>query len=132
MDAASVKPRILYLDDSQTALAEVSNALAELGYEVRVTASVAQAKKLLPSSDMVIVDYHMPEMDGFTALRELRRAEASPHLYFLYTTDPEVATRFRQLGFDGVFTWKGNMDTLASQLQAAARIFNMKRSMGRK
>ena len=122
---------ILYLDDSPTALREVELALTPLGHTVRSALSVIDAKGKLAGTDLVIVDFHMPEMNGEQALAELRAAHHTrePPVYYLYTTDTNIAGRFKEFGFDGALTWKGNLDALGPQILAIARILKMRRFM---
>ena len=128
MASEAEKLTVLFLDDSAAVLNQVAEALFELGYEVHTATSVKQAQQKLARAHIVIIDYHMPEMDGQEAMRLLRRGDRDDtRSFYLYTTDASVAGSYKELGFDGAFTWKGDMDMLASQLASAARIHLMKR-----
>ncbi len=130
----SEKPlRILYLDDSVAALAEVSAALGAEGHDVRTAATVGEAAPWLEVTDIVIIDFHMPGINGAEALIELKRrvnSEPGP-TYYLYTTDTSIAVEFRKHGFHGAFTNKGNVATLSTQLATAARLLKMRRFVSR-
>jgi CheY-like chemotaxis protein len=125
---------ILYLDDSPTALREVERELASMGHQVQTVASVAEAKWMLSNVQLVIVDFHMPEMDGAQALAELHAAHSGSMkpAYYLYTTDTSIAGRYKEFGFDGALTWKGNLQALGPQIQSIARILKMRRFMNTK
>ncbi len=125
---------ILYLDDSPTALREVEQALSALGHTVRKAQNVDEARALAEGTDLVIIDFHMPEMDGARALVELQSApqKGVRPSYYLYTSDTSIAGNFKELGFDGALTWKGNLDALGPQIQSIARIVQMRRFMSKK
>jgi DNA-binding response OmpR family regulator len=77
----------------------------------------------------VIVDYHMPGLNGVTVLESLRSAAVSANatcMFLLYTSDEETSKRYRELGFDGVLTKKGNMPELIRQLGAHLRIVRLR------
>jgi hypothetical protein len=50
----------------------------------------------------------------------------------LYTSDTGVAGRYKELGFDGALTWKGNLEALGPQVQSIARIAKMRKFMSNK
>lgn len=130
----SEKPlRILYLDDSATALSEVHGALSAEGHHVRTAATVGEAAPWLDVSDIVIIDFHMPGINGAEALVELQSkvSQQPGPVYYLYTTDTSVAVSFRAHGFHGAFTDKGNVATLSTQLATAARLLKMRRFVAR-
>ncbi|MBN1794631.1 MAG: response regulator [Candidatus Omnitrophica bacterium] len=70
--------RILIIDDSPTVREKISSLLAEEGYEVFAEGNAAKAiesiKEIRP--DLVILDIMMPEMDGYTLLRHIRKEKA--------------------------------------------------------
>lgn len=121
--------KILYLDDSEVQLGAVRDALSVTGQRVVVAETLHEAVSKLDGVDLVIIDYHMPMIDGAHALKALKQRlplSASP-LFYLYTTDTEVAVSFKQLGFDGAFTRKGDPETLRTQFKAACRLLKLKR-----
>lgn len=121
--------RIVVMDDSWLVLEKIHESLAGAGYQVRTTTSVEVATKLARSSDLTIIDFHMPGMNGAEALRAIRAgldARANVQFY-LYTSDPEQATRYRQHGFDGAFLKKGNEGALAAQVDAVFRTISLRK-----
>ncbi len=121
--------KILYLDDSELHLREVQRTLSAAGYDVLTAESVAEARSKCGSVDLVMIDFHMPGLNGAEALRVLK-----PHvrsdvvvLFYLYTSDRDVAMAFKTHGFDGAFIAKGEENTLISQVQAAHRMVKLKR-----
>ncbi|WP_417909881.1 sigma-54-dependent transcriptional regulator [Candidatus Electronema sp. PJ] len=72
------KPKILVIDDEQTAVRNLQHILNKEGYEVLVTQSSQNALKLLEqhSLDLVLTDLRMPNVDGMEILRRVK--ELSP------------------------------------------------------
>ena len=121
--------RVLYVDDSSVQLLQVRTALTEVGHHVAIATDLATARKLVGDRDLVILDWHMPEMNGGLALRALKNAPGAGQetLYYCYTIDVEVAARYREHGFDGAFTAKGDMEVLIGQLDTARRMIRLRR-----
>lgn len=121
--------RILIIDDSEVVLARTKGVLIDAGYEVTTTTQTVGTARHLRNCDLVIVDYHMPGLNGGAVLESLRSALADaqdPPLFYLYTTDAKVAEDYKSLGFDGCFTRKGEVAALVPQVQA---VFRMKRML---
>jgi len=121
--------RIAYLDDSEVQLREVERVLSEAGHHVNATSHVATLRGQLHDVDLVIIDFHMPDLNGIEAMERLRRdvRRGDVVLFYLYTSDHEVARSFKNHGFDGAFTAKGDTDALVSQVAAAQRMIKLKR-----
>jgi PAS domain S-box-containing protein len=79
--APPMPPRALILlaDDNEAnqmlgvALIQKLGAIAEVAHNGRQAVDMARVK----SYDLILMDCHMPEMDGYTATREIRRLETS-------------------------------------------------------
>lgn len=121
--------RILYVDDSEIQLADVERALSRQGHSVVTALTLRDARAHVANADLVMVDFHMPEVNGAEALSVLRRhaREDLPVLFYLYTSDREVALSFKAYGFDGAFIGKGEVDSLVGQIDAANRLLQLKR-----
>jgi DNA-binding NarL/FixJ family response regulator len=84
--------------------------------------------KLVSHADLAIIDFHMPGVDGAEMLISLREGHPqNPCLYYLYTSDRDVATRYERLGFDGAFLRKGEEAALVSQVDAVFRTIRMRK-----
>jgi DNA-binding response OmpR family regulator len=119
--------RILVIDDSEPILARMQAALAAAGFDVVTTTQTVGNGRHLASCDLVIIDYHMPGFAGSDVLRSLRAAASDAAcVYYLYTSDTDVADRFADLGFDGSFTHKGDMPQLVAQVRAAFRSLKLR------
>jgi two-component system chemotaxis response regulator CheY len=71
------KKRILVVDDASLVRRYYREALERAGYEVDEALNGLEAleKLLVATVDLLIVDVNMPQMDGFTFVRVLRRQE---------------------------------------------------------
>jgi CheY-like chemotaxis protein len=119
---------IVVVDDSFLILDRIRERLSEAGYRVRTTTGQSAATKLVQYADLAIIDFHMPGVDGAEMLATLRQSHPnSPCLYYLYTSDREVATRYERLGFDGAFLRKGEEAALVPQVGAVFRTIRMRK-----
>ena len=115
--------RILVIDDSEVMLARIKKALVADGHTVTTTAQTVGNARHLAACDLVIIDYHMPGIDGFAVQQQLRGAAAQldkQPLFYLYTSDPSVVAQAK--GFDGCFTNKGDEALLVQQVRAVFRL----------
>jgi two-component system, OmpR family, response regulator len=122
--------RILYIDDNPSQLEMAARALTGEGYAVTTCATVAEAKPQLPQCDIVIIDYYMPGLNGQQVLAELRAALPATGLrpvFYLYTSDFETGSTYREMNFDGRIILKGNTEALVKQVNAAARALSLRR-----
>jgi two-component system, chemotaxis family, chemotaxis protein CheY len=89
--------RILTVDDSAAMRQMVEVTLTSAGYEVSQAKDGREALQLAGAEafDLVIADVQMPEMDGLTLVRELRRLPAYRHTPLLVLTTE--ATHERKL-----------------------------------
>lgn len=123
-----LKLKILYVDDSEAQLESVKARLTAEGHTVLTALDSMAAIRQLDHCDLVIVDFHMPGLDGAQLLAILRPlAIAERTTFYLYTFDPDVASLFRGYGFDGAFTRKGSLDDLVSQLTKVAQLVRLRR-----
>jgi CheY-like chemotaxis protein len=125
--------QVLYLDDSSANLHAVESALHGLECQVVTANSLGEAARLVPTSDLVIIDFHMPQANGAEAVKRLRKSEVRPSTaFYLYTTDTSVAAEYRSHGFDGAFTGKGDMEVLVAQVGTALRLLKLRRFIAQK
>ena len=107
----------------------VRDVLESGGYEVRESADGRQALDALHllSPDLVITDINMPEMDGITLLREIRKHPAlgrTPVLILTTSTDDEVKASARAAGATG---WIGKPFHPDQLSQIVARVLGRER-----
>jgi len=73
----TVGKRVLVIDDASLVRMYYRDALERAGYEVDEALNGLEALEKLheAAADLLIVDVNMPQMDGFTFLKVLRRQE---------------------------------------------------------
>ncbi len=77
LPAAGVLGRVLVAEDNQINQLVAEKMVSRLGYQVDLVANGAEALEALANASYsaVLMDCHMPLLDGFQATRELRRRE---------------------------------------------------------
>jgi two-component system, sensor histidine kinase and response regulator len=101
--------RILIVDDLSTNRLVLQMFLEQNGFVAEQAASGEEAAELAlrNSYDAILMDVHMPVVDGFAATRMIRQAETGPgrHLIVAVTASAEPWTKERCLacGMDGYF-----------------------------
>ncbi len=124
---------ILVIDDSEVMLERIKKALVSDGHTVTTTTHTVGSARHLASCALVIIDYHMPGIDGFAVHDQLRGAAARlerPPLFYLYTSDPKVTSQ-QAKGFDGCFTNKGDEALLVQQVRAVFRLRQIRAMSGK-
>ncbi len=83
-----VKGRILMVDDAEANRELVKIILGTLGLEVETACNGVEAVAAVRQKDfdLVLMDVHMPEMDGLAATREIRQQPREKHLPILALT----------------------------------------------
>jgi CheY-like chemotaxis protein len=123
---------ILIIDDSDTVLTRLKERLVAEGYNVITTMQTVGAARHLRHCELVIIDYHMPGIDGGAVVESLRGAIRGSNykpLLYVYSSDRSIERKYEELGFDGAFTNKGDDESLIYQVSAA---FRMAKLRGRK
>jgi CheY-like chemotaxis protein len=75
MNLPKCKPRVLIIDDSDTARATIANTLLDAGYQVFEIASAIGATRTILRNQVqaVVVDVSMPGLSGDMLIKVLRR-----------------------------------------------------------
>ena len=116
--------RVLLADDDRRYAAAL-RLLIEEQPELTVVALAFDGEETLGLADRlepdaVVVDLHMPNMDGVTAIRKLR--EAHPHICLIALTGDEstdMHERATEAGADGVLVKGQMLEALVERLRAA-------------
>ena len=93
--------KILVVDDEPEVRTLMEHFLTDKGFEVRVAENGRLGLALLETftPDLVLLDMHMPELDGAGTLRELaQRWPALPVIMVTVNEDVETTSRLLQLG----------------------------------
>ncbi|HUJ60235.1 MAG TPA: response regulator [Kofleriaceae bacterium] len=118
-------PRILTVDDSSTLRGEVADQMTELGYQVDQAENGAQglARLALGGIDLVLLDVHMPVMDGPTMLAAMReRGDRTPVVMLTSESRRQVIASALKLGIDDYILKPHRPDELRAKIQKALRI----------
>ena len=77
--------KILIVDDAEFLRVRISKMLSGEGYDILEADTGAKAVNLYKSSqpDLVLMDITMPEMDGLTALKEIRSFDSKARVIML-------------------------------------------------
>lgn len=88
------RPRILVVDDDPKILEIVAFLLTGSDHEVRVAANGQEAVQAAPDfrPDVILMDVTMPQMDGFTACRKIKKEpglEKTPVIFLTARKGPK-------------------------------------------
>ena len=122
MSAANVK--ILLIDDEPAILRFVRAGLAASGHTVISAASAAlglsQERAFQP--DIIILDLHLPDMEGMEVIRQLRTAGILTPIIVLSSRDDErTKVQALDLGADDYLSKPFGMDELRARIRTALR-----------
>lgn len=125
-DALTQPPSVLLIDDSETFREALREALEPAGYRILLAASgedgLRQSAALRPNA--VIVDQHMPGMDGAAVIRSLRLDPALRHTpCLLLTADEgyEAELRALEAGADAFARKQDDVDLILARVAAMLR-----------
>ena len=118
--------RVLIVDDDRDIRAFVKVSLSLSGYETMEASDGVEALEMAvaESPDIVIMDVMMPRMDGFAALRALRRDGRITHIpVILLTARTQTGDKLEgfDAGADDYLTKPFDQNELAARIQATLR-----------
>jgi DNA-binding response OmpR family regulator len=96
-------------------------ALEDEGWEVQAAADGMQALVWLASHrpDLLLLDFHLPVVDGSAVARELRASYGDTVPIVAITADPSASERARRLGAIATFNKPFDVDQLTATVQLA-------------
>ena len=107
--------KILVVDDEPEVRQLMEHFLTERGYEVRIAENGRLALAALDTfmADVVLLDRHMPEMDGLETLKRLAvRSPSLPVIMVTVNDDVETTTHLLQMGAADYVPKPFNLDYL--------------------
>ena len=119
-------PTVLVIDDEPSDRALLDMKLRRQGYDVFIAHNGWKGLQLYRQErpDVIVLDLRMPELDGVTVLKEIRRVDLKqPVIIWTGDTAPETERQVRALGVSE-FIVKGSsmtflMDTLESLVKSS-------------
>jgi DNA-binding response OmpR family regulator len=111
--------RLLYADDEEALREMVQNHLSLEGYDVETVADGEGAIAMLNSKkfDLVLLDIHMPNVDGLAVLKHMRARGIHSKLIMLTGDgDPSVANECAKYGANDYLTKPYNYHELVEAI----------------
>lgn len=98
---------ILIVDDSESIREVVSFTLENEGYNVLIAVDGTDAIRFLNGQniDLIITDLHMPEMDGITLIKEVRKMPDYQRVPILFLTTESQAAKKMEAKDAGATGW---------------------------
>jgi signal transduction histidine kinase/CheY-like chemotaxis protein len=114
-----VRRQVFYAEDNPASQFLVRKALSDLA-EVHVASNgrVALERILATPPDLLLLDFHLPDMDGEALLRELRRHAQTRQLPVVVLTAAAEAARLAMLDCQGLLAKPINLDELRGLVSA--------------
>ena len=120
-ERSAVARKVLVVEDNAVNQLVARRLLEQLGHDVTVASDGSQALSACSSQafDLVLMDCHMPVMDGYEATRLLRaRGDETPIYALTAAVTSEDRTRCRGAGMDDVLTKPLRPERLVEVLEA--------------
>lgn len=120
--ASEIPLRIMVADDNQVNQIVMKMMLEKLGYGVDSVYSGIEVIEMLKVKkyDLILMDCHMPEMDGFEATRKIKSENLTSAKILAVTasTSEKDLKAVKECGMDGVIKKPVLIDDLVGQLKA--------------
>ena len=113
------KPTILCVDAQQNILDLLSASLSISGYTVQTTHSGLDV--INTTADLVILDIHLPDIDGLELIKTIRSISTIPILVLTESTDEIDAVLAFEYGADDFVTKPFSVRELISRIRAILR-----------
>ncbi|HEX4620708.1 MAG TPA: response regulator, partial [Myxococcaceae bacterium] len=118
--------RVLAVDDDEKIREICREVLANIGFEVDVAGSLAEARRKLSEKrpDVMLLDVMLPDGDGFSLLEELKAERASRNLSVIFVsarTETQAKVRALKLGGDDYLTKPFDALELGARVEAVIR-----------
>ncbi len=115
--------RILLVEDDGATRDAVARNLEGHGFRVATSGTVAEALRRWDAErpDLILLDLGLPDLDGATVVRHVRRDATTPILILSARTDERVKVATLEAGADDYVTKPFGMDELRARIGAVLR-----------
>ncbi|UOF91298.1 response regulator [Fodinisporobacter ferrooxydans] len=123
-----MKLKILIADDDRTIRYTLREICSFAGWDACTCSNGREALEYFKQEpmDVVLVDYHMPEMDGLATVRELRKLDTNvPILVLTVDERQEIADRFLDAGATDFALKPVKAPDLISRIQLHIRLIQL-------
>jgi two-component system cell cycle response regulator len=126
--------RVLVVDDDDLVVRRISTLLQRGGYEIRTAKTGEEALRLLDTTacQIVLTDWHMPDMDGLALCRNLRLRQSSSYIYILMLTVRDGTSDIiagLAAGADDYVVKGASPEEILARLEVGRRITHLERSL---
>lgn len=116
-------PRILYVEDNPDNRMLIRRLLSVSGYELLEAANAEEMWQLLQTErpDLILMDLHLPGVDGFALVRELRQRPEFQNVPILALTADvlkDTPAKCYDAGFDDYISKPIDVDTFPEVIAA--------------
>lgn len=128
--------RVLIVDDDPHVVLRISSLLPRPRFEVFRAASGEEALRVLEVHDcqIVLTDWHMPDMDGLALCRNLRMRQAEGYIYILMLTvrdSSKDTVSGLAAGADDYLVKGAQPEEILARIEVGRRTTNLDRSLRR-
>jgi two-component system KDP operon response regulator KdpE len=119
----STSARILLVEDDEATRNAVARNLEDHGFKVTPSGDVAEALRRWDAErpDLILLDLGLPDLDGATVVRHVRRDATTPILILSARADERVKVATLEAGADDYVTKPFGMDELRARIGALLR-----------
>ena len=123
--------RILIADDEEISRRLLENTLTKAGYDVTSVGNGLEAAELLCNGDgprLALLDWQMPELDGPTVCRMVRKKKDQSYVYMILLTSKGLKTDIVAglgSGADDYLTKPFDREELKARLRTGERILHL-------
>lgn len=116
-------PTVLVVEDEKDIREVLRRYLERAGFSVLTTPSGAEALRLLPSADLVVLDLGLPDIEGTDILRDIHAIGSLPVIVLTARSGTEDRIRGLELGADDYVTKPFSPHELVLRVRAVLHRF---------
>ncbi len=119
--------KVLVVEDDPGIADVLEYSLRGAGFEVSKTSSGREAVRMSGSSDFIVLDIGLPDLDGFDVCREIRKSSPVPILFLTSRTEEIDRVVGLELGADDYMPKPFSPRELVARIKAITRRSNIRR-----